>query len=1191
VTAPQASSTPQVRFGQPSGSSDAAPGFGRGGAIVGIVLAAFLLGGLAWSAAAGHSSTAERPRLFGGSLVLEDDKPLPVIDLATGELSERLDGVYAQVHAKKYLDVQAIPVSEGTILVNRQTGTFNLLGRDDYVLDTMGAGVGLGAAPAGLKGASGLADGSSAFIIRYASASTVSLVDQATVEAGAKLAAAVTSAGSTPGTNPAPHASPNGSASPPGSPGKGRSVTPRGFAALSGEIADQPGSAAVAGGDLWTLVQLPSVSTCQVQQLHPVSSGHHGLLVTIRATIPTRCARASLESAGGVVAVAWAGQARLFAPGAPGVGTAIAVPATARFDRFLPVNGTTGRLWFLGRGPTTWSDFGVASTGTSTGRVSAPATLSHFDRSAQPAIPSESGGWLYTLDRVGGGQPLLWAIQPGTGAMFPVPGASRYPVERGEMTDNFADAQVLVDGPRVIFNNPGNILAVVVFTDGSRLPLVINKSQGLVLSPTGPEDLNIKPSPSKGAGNSTSASPQLPGVEAVSQSVTCANTTQKPYAPQITSVDPSATSALVAWSYQLLDEQDCEPDTWTVTVTAQTSSHQPAQPVQIVNGQTQLLFTGLRPATTYRAVVTAYINAQSTPSTAVSFTTAARGPDAPVDVHTGADGKGDWVVSWTPCSPASCLVGADSWSVIGTSCGNGFVGQPPTIEVPAAQTSVTIDAASLGLLGDSLSFSVQGVLASGLAGNPASDRSCTEAWRPPDRSALVLDASDVQVGQTLTATMQVLTRGTSPAEAFGSETTDFVYHIGSVNLPPTTATHVQVPGLAAGVTYAPTVTVYPAGHPGAAVTVAAGPFRPSLAWPPNLGLVAAGVTDLSNPNAGTITLSFPGLPPGPMQVSGNPVQCGNDQAATPISGTLAADGTFTISGFDLVNLGGQCSVSVNLTAVAAPGHPDPYGIPSPTLSSQFTIGSSPTYSFSDQIDPACEQAPCTPEQIEVNYTASQMPAPTAGGGWIVTTATQGATGADPCAYQYPQSGTPAFPLVISLPSGCVPPLANPNLVDVQLSYQYLGTTHTVDAGLPTGTPATTTTTTTTTTTLPPCSSTTTSTTGSSSTDASTTSTTACSAASVGSSAAPADRASATNLTPTPLAATQASAGSPHLAVLRSRLSAPARPGDRAVSDTLGGALVATVVASFGGRIAWGRRRRARRAGSTRGAHGSGDRAS
>ena len=311
------------------------------------------------------------------------------------------------------------------------------------------------------------------------------------------------------------------------------------------------------------------------------------------------------------------------------------------------------------------------------------------------------------------------------------------------------------------------------------------------------------------------------------------------------------------------------------------------------------------------------------------------------------------------------------------ACGNAFVGQPPTIEVAASQTSVTINADRLGLLGDSLSFSVQGALASGLAGDPTSDHACTEAWRPPDASALVLDASDVQVGQTITATMQVLTSGISPVEAFGSGATDFVYHIGSVTLAPTTATHVQVPGLPAGVSYSPTVTVYPAGHPGAAVTIAAAAFTPSLAWPSGLGLVATGAVDPTNPNTGTITLSFPDLPPGPMQVTGNPVQCGSEQADSPINGPLAADGTFTIPGFNLIDLGGQCSVSVNLTAVASPGHPDPYGSPSPTLSAQFTIGSVPSYSFSDQIPLTCQQSPCNPEQIEID-SSPQTPAPNAG---------------------------------------------------------------------------------------------------------------------------------------------------------------------------------------------------------------------
>ena len=51
-----------------------------------------------------------------------------------------------------------------------------------------------------------------------------------------------------------------------------------------------------------------------------------------------------------------------------------------------------------------------------------------------------------------------------------------YPAESVTEKAGFQGAQVLVDGPRVIFNNPESLLAVVVFTDGSHAPVVVNKS-------------------------------------------------------------------------------------------------------------------------------------------------------------------------------------------------------------------------------------------------------------------------------------------------------------------------------------------------------------------------------------------------------------------------------------------------------------------------------------------------------------------------------------------------------------------------------------------------------------------------------------------------------------------------------------------------------------------------------------------
>ena len=96
----------------------------------------------------------------------------------------------------------------------------------------------------------------------------------------------------------------------------------------------------------------------------------------------------------------------------------------------------------------------------------------------------------------------------------------------------------------------------------------------------------------------------------------------------ISDLTPSAGAVLVAWSYELLDQTDCEPDSWGVTVNA-VDGPQPDQAVRLVDGQTQYLFGGLRPASSYRVTVTAYLNGGSTPSAPVFFRTGARGPMRP----------------------------------------------------------------------------------------------------------------------------------------------------------------------------------------------------------------------------------------------------------------------------------------------------------------------------------------------------------------------------------------------------------------------------------------------------------------------------------------------------------------------------------------------------------------------------------
>jgi hypothetical protein len=121
---------------------------------VGAFVVLALLGGLLWWAAASHPVSAQQPRFFGGSLVLEDQRQLTVIDIATGAIVVALQSVHTQVGAASDGDVQAVPVDAGTMLIDRKSGTFNLLGKTNYVIDASGPGVGLGPLP-GLKAAEG----------------------------------------------------------------------------------------------------------------------------------------------------------------------------------------------------------------------------------------------------------------------------------------------------------------------------------------------------------------------------------------------------------------------------------------------------------------------------------------------------------------------------------------------------------------------------------------------------------------------------------------------------------------------------------------------------------------------------------------------------------------------------------------------------------------------------------------------------------------------------------------------------------------------------------------------------------------------------------------------------------------------------------------------------------------------------
>ena len=994
------------RFGLDAARTGRVGNFGALGAVTGALAVALLVGGLVWSAATGQAPPSQRPRIFGGSLVLDDYRPLTAIDLATGSVTVQLEGVYEQVGAKTYADVQAVATSVGTMLVNTLTGTFNMLGKDDYVLGPPTNGISLGPL-AGETGAAGFADGASTYIVRYAPTTTISLVDESTVEAGAEAQAA----------------------------GSRHAVRPVGFAQLGAPAADQPGGAAVSQGALWLLTALRE--QCGVVTVAPSAHSSHGLAATGRALVAQPCAAAALESVTGTVGLVVPGRAELF--GNTGPPRALVIPGTVHATQFLPVLGASGMLWYLVKLPSGWSVLGIDASGL----VIGPMPLADFGPAADPVVPAYSGGRLYTLDQAQRGQPALWVIQPGTGAMQTVRGAPAYPAKSVTEKASFVGAQVLVDGPRVVFNNPESLLAVVVFTDGSHAPVIVDKSNAVIVSAAGPGDVNVKvPKPKTHLRHPTQPRSQhatptttpttvaqpiaQPIAQPVTQQVDCATTTEKPYEPQISSLHPSDESVLVTWTYHLLDEEDCLPRTWSVTLTALYGRPQPLYPVQVVNGQQQLLFTGLRPATSYRAVVTAYINNQSTESTPASFTTTAVGPGAPAFEQTVANGRGGWVVSWEPCSGPQCMVPAVSWTVVGSSCGPGFVGVPPKLTVKGDQKSVVVNVGNdLGLLGDSLSFSVQGVSAAGLLGAPASDGRCSQAWESPDPADLQLLAAGVPDGQSVTAELRVVVvPGASSVLAFGGDQVSFSYSVGGQVIGPTPFAEVDVPGLDPAKLYQATATVTPLGHPSAAVTLTSPEFAKTIPWPSALRVqVAATVGE--NANTGTVIATFQPLPPGRFEAYGN-VTCGSE--ILPVYGTVNSAAQLSAN-IDLDQMGGSCTMSVTVRSTAAP---DPYGVPSPLLRAMFSIGARPTYGFNVVANETCSGA-CK-LQLDVSYDGIGQPA---GTDWQVVAASRPG-----CAVVTALQSAARFPLTFTWPTRCT------SVPTVTVEWLYLGQPGSAVAALP-----------------------------------------------------------------------------------------------------------------------------------------------
>ena len=134
-------------------------------------------------------------RPFGGSLVLNDQQGPVVLDLASGTASIQLANVKQAVSAPGPSAVSAIPVSDGSLLLNSGNGTFNFLGQNNVLVAPTGGGVALSGS--GFTSAAGFAAGSNAYVVGDApSSAAISLVNEEVVALAARRTSTASTGGS-----------------------------------------------------------------------------------------------------------------------------------------------------------------------------------------------------------------------------------------------------------------------------------------------------------------------------------------------------------------------------------------------------------------------------------------------------------------------------------------------------------------------------------------------------------------------------------------------------------------------------------------------------------------------------------------------------------------------------------------------------------------------------------------------------------------------------------------------------------------------------------------------------------------------------------------------------------------------------------------------------------------------------------
>ena len=881
--------------------------------------------------------------LLHGSLFLDDDRAPVAVNLADGRPTMRLVDANTQVDAASDSGVAAVPLENGTLLLNRKTGEFNIVDNTGFVVKTSNGGVPLPKSD-DATAAEAIAAGESAYIVQAGKTSTaVYLVGRTTVESARSLNA---------------------------------KVTPRAFVKLPQGSSLPAGSAVSANGDLWLLTGGNDgddlIGARTLRQLHLPKNSKSGVELAVIGRGPVTgtaaigvATRSSDGSGGDVVGVASATELEFCASN--GTSHTAAVNGLSGVDQILPASNAQGRLSFLYHSREGWS---LVSADTDVGAVTGPKKLDHIDPGARLDAPAASNGSLYTMDQPNTGE--LWSITATDGLVTALSGQARYPTQKStsgqeQEAGDFSDSYVLARSDRVVFDSPDHVLALTVFTDGSHLPVTVDKSAAVDLNAAGgaaaindpgPPTDPLRPDPTPVKATPIKPTPITPPAQQVDNAVNCKTTTQIPHISTITGVSPAARSVLLTWTYPLLDPQDCVPATYGVRVLLVSSAAPPAPAQLTVQGQQGVNINGLFPQTQYQITVTAYINATGTASAPVSVTTGREGPAAPAGVHTSTGSSGNWTISWHSCGTAAdgCVPTA-SWNVIPQFCDGSGVSRPPaTITVTGDQTLSDFTAtlhADDSDLGRGLSFQVQGIGTQGDAGTSAGDGGCSYSWQPPNAAAMRLTASSPppSILQRTSSSTFTLDLGPDPIQAGGGAGARFTYRLMADGMVvdtrgPTTATSVTFTGIGYGRRYTGDVMVSPPRHAESTATVEPVIISTRAQWP-DISILSAKVTpDSVNSPHGTLHVQLGGLTREladgeTFDLVNSSLSCGNTYL--PLHEDRFDPADPITADVDLRHFNGDCAVDVTLKEDGHLTTPPVFGgTESPSAALQASMPAAPT---------------------------------------------------------------------------------------------------------------------------------------------------------------------------------------------------------------------------------------------------------